>query len=131
MVVLSRDKDQSKQTTGDLLLDNGKILKTVELKWNNNKRRESCIPIGEYDVVPRSSAKYGKHFYITNVPNRDLCLFHAANYSRQLLGCIAPGLSHKDIDKDGLLDVVSSKLAMQELLNLYPNGFKLRIQNKP
>jgi len=131
MVILSRDKDQSKQTTGDLLLENGRILKTVELKWNNNKRRESCIPTGEYDVVPRTSQKYGKHFYITNVPGRDLCLFHAANYSRQLLGCIAPGLSHKDIDKDGLLDVVSSKLAMQELLTLYPNGFKLRIQNKP
>ena len=50
------------------------------------------------------------------MPNRDWILIHPANYTRELLGCIAVGMDHKDIDKDGELDLTSSRKAMGEIL---------------
>lgn len=101
--------------------------KTMELGWNDNKARQSCIPTGVYKVVKRNSPKYGAHFHVLDVTNRSYILIHAANYSRQLLGCIAPGISHIDIDKDGLKDVTSSKAVMSRLNELMPNEFYMTI----
>jgi hypothetical protein len=53
---------------------------------------------------------------LQDVPNRDWILIHPANYTRELLGCIAVGMDHKDIDKDGELDLTSSRKAMGEIL---------------
>lgn len=92
-------------------------LYTLELPWKGNKRRVSCIPIGVYTVKKHNSPKFGSCFWIQNVPNRSEILIHPANYTRQLLGCIAVGLDHADINRDGELDTTSSKLAMKELLN--------------
>lgn len=119
---------QKNQTIGKLTGDNIDFC-TMELVWNDNKPRASCIPEGTYKVTPRTSAKYGKHFLINNVKNRDAILIHTCNYSRELLGCIGIGLSHKDIDGDGNLDIVSSKLAMETLLYRCPAGFELVIKS--
>lgn len=117
---LKRHPQNGKQTTGEFTLykNGSKVLelKTVELKWDGNKKRISCIPVGKYKCVPRTSTKYKRHFHITNVPGRDFILIHPANYSRELLGCIGVGLTHTDIDKDGLLDVTNSKVAMEKLI---------------
>jgi hypothetical protein len=128
-VTLERFKHQDKQTLGVLYLKDSVTLKTLELDWENNERQKSCIPIGTYKVVPRTSKKYGKHFHVTGVPNRDLILFHSGNYHTQILGCILVGLKHADVNKDGYLDVVQSKDAMKILLDTYPNGFELQIIN--
>jgi hypothetical protein len=128
-VTLERFKHQDRQTLGVLYLKDSVTLKTLELDWENNERQKSCIPIGTYKVVPRTSKKYGKHFHVTGVPNRDLILFHSGNYHTQILGCILVGLKHADVNKDGYLDVVQSKYAMKILLDTYPNGFELQIIN--
>jgi hypothetical protein len=128
-VTLERFKHQDKQTLGILYLKDGVTLKTLELDWQNNEKRESCIPIGVYKVVPRTSKKYGNHFHVTNVPNRDMILFHSGNYHTHILGCILVGLAHKDVNKDGYLDVTQSRDAMKILLEAYPNGFELQIIN--
>lgn len=112
---------QGSNTLGqlDVIDENGNILETLftlELPWKENKKRESCIPIGVYDVKKHTSPKFGNCFWIKNVPNRDAILIHPANYTRQLLGCIAVGLNHEDINKDTELDLVSSKKAMAILL---------------
>ena len=99
--------------------------RTLELPDLGNKSRISCIPEGEYEVVKRNSAKYGDHFHILDVPNRSYILIHNANYVRQLLGCIAVGLSH--IDGDGLRDVTRSKSTMKDLNRILPDSFKLDI----
>ncbi|HMR89730.1 MAG TPA: DUF5675 family protein [Saprospiraceae bacterium] len=126
-VYIKRTMPESKQTLGELLY-NGKVLcKTLELPWLNNKRRESCIPTGTYEVIRRTSPKYGEHFHILNVPDRDAILIHNANYVRELKGCIAPGVNHTDIDGDGLRDVTSSKATMKLLLKVLPKTFKLVI----
>ena len=101
--------------------------RTLELPDLGNKSRISCIPIGEYEVIKRNSAKYGDHFHILDVPNRSYILIHNANYVRQLLGCLAVGLSHTDIDGDGLRDVTRSKSTMKDLNRILPNRFKLKI----
>ena len=128
----NEELSNSTQTLGDGYILNEKeqvklSFKTMELGWNGNKKRVSCIPKGVYTVVARYSEKYKNHFHILDVPNRDFILIHPANYSRQLLGCIAPGAAHIDIDKDGLKDVTSSKATMQKILTIMPSKFKLTI----
>ena len=128
-LLLERFKHQDKQTLGILYLPNGTKFHTLELAWNDNKKRVSCIPIGNYKVLPRTSQKYGKHFHIINVPNRDFILFHSGNYHTHILGCILVGLGHKDVNKDGYLDVIQSKDAMAQLLAACPDGFDVEIVN--
>ena len=125
IVYLNRFKGDSKQTLGELLYKGKVECKTLELAWNNNNRRVSCIPTGRYKVVRRVSKKYGQHFHITNVPNRDSILIHNANYHYQLLGCVAVGKDHIDINKDGYLDVTASKATMSYLLKILPLEFDL------
>lgn len=127
VVYLNRFQSDHKQTLGDLLFNGKVIAKTLELPWNNNNRRISCIPIGLYKVVRRSTPKYGNHFHVTGVPGRDMILIHNANYHYQLLGCIAPGVDHADINKDGFLDVTNSKATMAMLLRTLPQEFQLAI----
>jgi hypothetical protein len=126
-ITLKRITDDGVQTLGHLHLGNGKVYQTLELAWKNNERQRSCIPKGTYKVKKRTSAKYGEHFHILNVPNRDMILIHHANFHNQLLGCIAPGKGLSDLNKDGKLDVTSSRQAMKELLAALPNNFELEI----
>ena len=101
--------------------------RTLELPDRDNQLRISCIPEGTYEVTRRNSAKYGSHFHILDVPDRSLILIHNANYARQLLGCIAVGLSHTDIDGDGHKDVTRSKQTLKDLVRILPKEFKLEI----
>jgi hypothetical protein len=126
-VFLNRFKSDNKQTLGEMLFNGEVVAKTLELAWNNNNRRVSCIPTGTYRVVRRFSSKYGNHFHITNVAGRDNILIHNANYHYQLLGCVAVGINHVDINKDGYLDVTASRAKMAELLKLLPLEFDLII----
>lgn len=131
--VIIRQPSGTKQTLGRLELYDatGKKVfecKTLELDWENNARQKSCIPTGTYTVTPRKSAKYGSHFLVNNVPNRDAILIHHGNYHTDILGCILVGTAHLDINGDGLKDVTSSKATMALLTNLAPEGFKLTIQ---
>lgn len=127
-VVLHRTANERKQVLGDLLYNGEVLCKTLELPWLENARGKSCIPWGEYTVVRRTSPKYGEHFHILEVPNRRYILIHAANYVHQLLGCVAVGMDHKDMNRDGLRDVTNSKATMKMLLSTLPKeAFKLRI----
>jgi len=129
---LSRDPFNGNQTLGKIEVrsSDGPVLfkcHSLELPWRNNVRRISCIPTGEYPLALRNSPKYGNHIHILDVPNRDLILIHPANFVSQLLGCIAPGLNRIDVNKDGVIDVASSKAAMTELLKYVDNDSKIFI----
>lgn len=100
---------------------NGKVVytcKTLELPWRDNKRKESCIPTGEYRAVKRWSQKYGDHFHILDVPHRDMILIHAGNSYKHTKGCILIGEHSSDIDGDGVMDVSGSRRAMDRLNEL-------------
>lgn len=126
-VQLIRYKCDDKQTLGKMYLKNDITLNTLELDWDNNLTRTSCIPQGCYQVRPRFSDKYGNHFHVKNVKDRSLILIHHGNYHKDILGCILVGKGLSDINKDGRLDVTNSKKAMDMLLEMYPNGFDLEI----
>lgn len=127
METLTLKRQYQKTQTLGIFTGPGISLVTMELKWLNNTPQKSCIPEGTYTVLPRTSPKYGKHFHIQNVPNRDLILIHSANFASQLLGCIGVGKSFADIDGDGNMDISASKIALAELLSKYPKGFTLTI----
>lgn len=120
-ILLTRNFKDDKQTLGqlDIISDYGDVVETyysLELPWKNNERRVSCIPTGNYKLKKHNSGKFGRCFWLQDVPNRSEILIHPANYTRQLLGCIAIGMDHKDIDKDCELDTVTSRKAMSEIL---------------
>jgi len=130
--ILTRIGHGETQTLGelDVFSDDDNLIytcKTLELEEDINAVRDDCIPKGTYKVVRRFSEKYKNHFHILDVPNRSYILIHSANYSRQLLGCIAVGHAHIDIDGDGLKDVTSSKATMERLNEILPNEFELLI----
>lgn len=91
-------------TYGRIVSPNGiEICKTVEREWNNNRQSNSCVPEGLYELLPVDSPKYGKCYCLVNADlgvthkgpsQRTHILIHAANWPRQLQGCIAPVVEH-------------------------------------
>ena len=128
MVTLVRLKHEKEQTLGYLFNGLELIACTLELEWNDNKRRVSCIPTGIYKVVKRYSQKYKNHFHVTNVENRSWILIHQGNFNRQILGCILVGDKHIDIDKDGYKDVTNSVKTMAKLNKILPSEFDLLVK---
>lgn len=129
--ILTRISDDGRQTLGHLKLINGKKelnLVTLELPWKDNERQKSCIPKGVYEVKLRWSQKYGTHYHVLNVPNRDLILIHSGNFNKDTKGCILVGKKFADLNKDGLLDVAMSRDAMNEMLKFFDlDDFTLEI----
>lgn len=131
-VILHTESQTTIQTTGTLSAD-GFTCKTLELGWNNNENNISCIPAGEYPVKWTRSNRLSKAaghdvftYEILNVPDRGGIRIHSANFASQLLGCVALGKSFSDMNNDGQLDVVSSRLtvdAFSAFMNY--NDFKL------
>lgn len=70
---------------------------TMELAWKENKKRESCIPLGKYDLI---KARYDdrKTFMVKDVPGRSGIYFHAGNWPKNSTGCILLGSNFVDYD---------------------------------
>ncbi len=135
-VTIRRQPSDDKQTLGELsLTEPGKPdfhCKTLELPWLGNQQRVSCIPVGTYRLVPRSSQKFGDHLHVQSteggeVPGRSFILIHRGNYHTQILGCILVGRAHADINRDGFLDVTASTDTMADLLKRVTQSTELEI----
>lgn len=85
---------------GTLEIDNH-VFFTVEKPWKDNTPFKSCVPTGEYALVPHG--EYGKdgdvlalvgetvsHYEDPNF-KRYACLIHTANYPKDVVGCIGLG----------------------------------------
>ena len=81
---------------------------TVEQEWNNNEPFKSCVPDGEYVLIPFDSPKFGQTFLMVNPQlnvyafeedtqhylDRYLCIFpHKGSYPHNFVGCIGAGES--------------------------------------
>ena len=121
-IVIERYDYGDKQTIGKLFLldDHNTILSqywSLELPDKNNKKRVSCIPEGEYIAIKHKSPRFKDCFWIQDVPNRSEILIHKGNFYFDILGCILIGSDLRDLNKDGLQDVVSSSKSVLELFN--------------
>ncbi len=105
-------------------------VKALELPDRNNKHSISRVPAGRYTCVRRWSVKYGWHYILKNVPNRDFILIHFGNYYTDTRGCILVGNAFKDLNKDGYRDVTSSRKTMKRVMEIAPKEFELLIINE-
>ncbi|MDP9042340.1 MAG: DUF5675 family protein, partial [Bacteroidota bacterium] len=54
-------------TNGKILLHGRLIVYTIELPWQNNLARVSCIPEGRYELRKRWSPRFLRHLQVMNV----------------------------------------------------------------
>jgi hypothetical protein len=116
--ILTRQKSGYKETLGELKCynqGNEFSCKTLELPWLNNQKNISCIPTGVYKVKMIYSLKYGRVYEVQDVKGRSSIYFHEGNYYSQIKGCILVGNKFSDINGDGELDVVNSKITRKAL----------------
>jgi len=142
MIILTRQNDGKKGTHGTFRLQ-GLEFHSLERRWEDNKPFESCVPPGEYVLIPHDSAKYGECFVMVNPElnvyyrkdspgrpenGRYMCLFvHRGNEVENFVGCI--GASHAyDVDNDRLLS--STTTACKEVNRLVDaeGSYRLLIQ---
>lgn len=64
---------------------------TIERPWLDNKPNVSCIPVGVYDTGWRESPRFGETWHIKDVIDRTYILIHAANFPKDVQGCIGLG----------------------------------------
>ena len=118
IITLTRNQDDGIQTLGELEF-NGIKWNTLELSWKNNQRNISCIPKGTYDVEYTFSPKFMKYTYeVKNVPGRSGIRIHVGNFFNQIQGCILLGYGYKDVNNDGRLDIINSKISITDFERL-------------
>lgn len=117
-VIIERFKITNNYTLGHCYIEHSSdnieyIGVSLERGWRNNQNNISCVPEGIYDLKLEWSPKFRKDLWeLYGVPNRSECKFHVANYWKELNGCIALGVKHKDINNDGDPDITSSRITM-------------------
>ena len=88
-------------------------LSGIECPWRDNKPAGSCIPGGDYGLVPHNSDRFpnvwafvgGTVAHYPDSMNEDqtryACLIHSANYAHQIFGCLAVGISDGETEHNG------------------------------
>lgn len=98
---------------------------TMENPWLDNRKTDSCIPLGTYTCKPVNSPRFGKTIEVTDVPNRSHILFHAGNSPDDTDGCILIGLNGND---NNTMWISNSRAAMKIFLEQLGNEeFELEI----
>lgn len=127
---LYRHTFTDRHTKGYLMLD-GSLFYTIERAWKDNAPNVSCIPDGEYEVLPlarSASGKYRNVFHLQAVPGRSGILIHNGNLASHSKGCIILG------KRSGILNgksaVLNSNTAKNELWTIGSGGFTLKVYGK-
>lgn len=93
MVVLNRFAYSPMGTFGQIVIDQTKLF-TVERPRGSNRPSLDCIPEGLYPLRLGTYNKGGYPAYeLLEVPGRSLIKIHIGNTSRDVKGCISPGLA--------------------------------------
>jgi hypothetical protein len=126
---------RSDQGTEGLLVSSDFNCRTLELPWKGNRRQVSCIPTGIYNVEIRLSNKYGRIYWVRNVPERSYILIHSGNfagdttkgYKTHVMGCILLGAKSGYLG--GQVAVLNSRVTVRAFMeHMDYEPFKLRIQ---
>jgi len=125
---------RSDQGTRGILFFEDFSCQTLELPWRENRRSISCIPKGEYKVDIRISPRYGKIYWVKEVPNRSFILIHSGNwagdvnkgYKTHVNGCILLGQKRGILQKQWA--VLNSRITVKRfMLKLAYEPFILKI----
>ena len=112
---------QGNETLGTFICINSsgvKVLKSVERVIGTTD--PYGIVAGTCTCKYTFSPKFQKYTYeVLGVPNRVGIRIHSGNYSTDSEGCIILGLTHADINNDGIIDVASSRDAIAQLENFF------------
>ncbi len=136
-LLLERKPTTATETEGFLSFAN-EILATLERPWipaetPGGKSNESCIPDGDYQLIPHTrpggrkalaliNEGLGVYYLEDDRPHdvgRFLILIHSGNWIKDIIGCIAPGLA-KGGSPTGPM-VKSSRAAVERILD-YVDG---------
>lgn len=119
---------ESKTETLGILHCGDKRFFTLELPWLDNAPSISCIPPGKYKWKKRfSPGKKCEVIELIDVPGRSYIQIHLGNYTRQIEGCILPGMGLKDIDDDGIFDVTNSGEAFDKIMSMTADNGEIEI----
>ncbi len=126
---LTRKSDDGVQTLGELVIG-GFTAKTLERPWKNNQRDISCIPKGTYLCKYLFSMGHlGWTYAVQNVQGRTGIRIHSGNYVGDVEGCILLGNAYEDINNDGEVDIINSKITIKAFETLMQKkDFTLIIQ---
>lgn len=148
IIELVRDIENSYCTLGRMIFA-GRTLFTIERPWVADERSAggqkgvSRVPFGHYRLERHNTDAFPKVWALVNplldvyhwpweVPNgrelvsRTACLIHAANWSHELRGCIAPG-KQRVKDQQGRWMVTQSRNAINELRTVVGNSIDLSL----
>ena len=67
---------------------------------------------------------------LLDVPGRSKILIHAGNFPRDTEGCILVGKDFKDLNGDNVMDVSTSRVALDEILELVNKSFEIELEIK-
>lgn len=116
-IVRSVARSTAEGTYGAMATDGAPFCATCEQPWNNNLADQSCVPVGDYELLPYDSPAHGPTVVFHNpalgvygtpamIPagsaGRSLCEIHNANWPFQPRGCVAVGETLTDIPPHGL-----------------------------
>ena len=128
-IVRSASLSDADGAFGAMLIDGVPFAVTCEQPWNDNLADHSCIPVGDYSLLPYESPAHGPTVLFHNpalgvygtpamIPagetGRSLCEIHSANWPSELKGCVAVGKAVANIGAKGK-GVTSSKATLAAL----------------
>ena len=134
-ILLERQSSTATETQGFMSWP-GTVLATIEQEWREDPDRpggesnNSCVPTGKYRLIPHTrpggkkvvaliNEDLGVYYLAEDRPiyegGRYLILIHIANWSKDVIGCIGPGIGKANSDNGPM--VTSSKAAMKKLMD--------------
>ena len=128
MITLERAYLPDNSATLGRLTINDVSLFTLELPWQGNATKTSCIPEGVYPlqlrespIVRRTSAgQYSEGWEISEVPDRTFIMFHVGNWARDTEGCILVGEAFSWHPQNGPM-VTNSRTAFHKFMMALAN----------
>lgn len=86
-------RDDPDRTLGVMLFSapQKRPIYTLERPWKDNEHAVSCIPCGEYVVVPHDGERFKNCWRLLAVPDRSAILIHVGNTVADTEGCILLG----------------------------------------
>lgn len=126
-LLLQRTDKSDAGTFGKILDEDQNLVAFTCERPDNGNKPMGCIPTGSYAVTPFNSPHLGKDFLVHNVPHREMIEIHKGNTIKDTEGCILVGTQMGSIV--GVKAVLNSALALGRMLENYPEGFQLTIED--